>query len=137
MAKIAHGDTSQTTPEWMADFGSRDHLIPGGVRLDPAAFPAVDGVVHVPGGTVIGRTIAERDAGAPFGPVAFTAGTSVDDDEVYLLAFDVSDAAKDADGVLYRPGSVVKENYLPGWAGLDPVVQAEIRDRYLCQIGAE
>lgn len=204
MARISFGATSQTTPEWMADFGSRDHLVPGGIRLNPAAFFDVDPVTvtvaaaavagatsitvnalsgpiaagtvldfggdefarvntaaaagattlavdplpqaleggetatvpgtaagPVPSGTPIGRTFAERDAGAAFGPGADT------DDEFFLLAFDVTDVAVNAYGVAYRPGSVVKENYLPGWADMSAALRAKIRDVYVTQTGAE
>lgn len=202
--RIQFGDTRMTPPEWMADFGSRDHLIPGGIRLDPAQFIGPNGTrvtltagaalgatalavaalaaaipsgtvldfggakfarltaaaaagatalqvaalptalntgdsavyagvgaLSVPSGTALGRTFAERDAGTPFGP------TAAGDEEVFLLAFEVTDLSTNADGVAYRPGSVVKENFLPGWTGLTAAVKALIRDRYICQRGSE
>jgi hypothetical protein len=84
----------------------------------------------VPSGTVLGRTYSERDANTPFGP----AGDS--DDEVYLLVFDVTDAARNADVTLYRPGSVVKENLLDTFAALSSTLKAKIRGTYVCVNGA-
>lgn len=62
-------------------------------------------------GTLCGRTYAERDARTGFGP-ADVGG----DDEIFLLLFDVPDALDNPDAVFYRENSVVKENYLPGYA---------------------
>lgn len=190
-------------PRWAADFRSRDHLIPGGVKLDAAAFPADDTVTvtvgaggavagatsvpvnalsgripagafldftgagkyakltaeavagattitvealvqalaagdtathlgqnkkFVPSGTVLGRTQAEADANAPFGPAVATDS----ENQVYLLAFDVDDAAENNDGVLYRHNAVVKENLLPGWSTLAAGVQGMVRTKYNC-----
>lgn len=192
---------------WMGDFGNREHLVPGGARIDPAQFVATDAVtvtttaaaaagatalavaalagpipsgtllrfaagvyarttaaavagatslavealpaavangaiatyagsgtknVVVPSGTYVGRTIAERDAGIGFGPWA--AG----DDEAYLLAFDVSDAPSRPDCDLYRRGSIVKENFLPGYGtpALSAAALADIRSRYAATRGS-
>lgn len=121
-----------TTPRWAGDYLGRESLIPGGARLDAAAFAAdAEGRKGVPSGTAIGRTLAERDAGAGFGPAAAT------DDEIYLTAFDVTDAARNPDVELYRPGRVVKENYLPGWADLAAELKTAIRERYTCTLGAD
>lgn len=89
------------------------------------------GMVNVPSGTFIGRTYAERDGGVGFGPAAAT------DDDQFLSAFDVTDARHNPDVELYRHNAVVKENYLPGWAGLAADIKAAIRDQYICQLGAE
>lgn len=89
------------------------------------------GLVNVPSGTYVGRTIAERDAGQGYGPA------DPADDERFLTAFDVTDAMKNPDVEFYRPGQPVKENYLPGWAGLSAPVQAAIRAQYICTLGAE
>lgn len=92
---------------------------PGGVRK------------HIPSGTVVGRTVAERDSGDGFGPAVNT------DDEIFLTALDVTDALENDDVELYRPNSQVYENYLPGWAGVAANVQAIVRERYLCTIAHE
>jgi hypothetical protein len=81
---------------------------------------------QVPGGTLIGRTYAERDNGTPWGPWSST------DDEAYLTYETVDDATKNGDVTLYRPTSLVKENYLPGWANLSAPVIAKIRALYQC-----
>lgn len=192
------------SPEWCADFLSRDHLIPGGAKLDTAQFLGTDGAIvtvganaaiaatgltvgalaaaipsgttlyfnggksatltaaaaaaatalvvsplvkaidngdvaiytgsgpkPVPSGTVIGRTLAERNAATGYGPAASG------DDEVYLIAFDVTDAAVDNDCTLVRHGTVIKENFLPGFAGLAGAVVTFLRSYYAMQRGAE
>lgn len=56
MAKTARTKwTGAGRPRWLADETSRDHLVPGGVKLDSAAFPVEDAVtVTTPGGAAIG-----------------------------------------------------------------------------------
>lgn len=208
MAKMTFTNwTENKRAPWMGDFGNREHLIPGGARLDPAQFNATDAVivtttaaaaaavtalavaalsgplpsgtllrfaagvyartsaaavagatslavealpaavasgasatyagsgtknVTVLSGTYVGRTIAERDAGTGFGP--WVAG----DDEAYLLAFDVSDAASKPDCDLYRRGSIVKENFLPGYGtpALAAAALTDIRARYIATRGS-
>lgn len=194
-----------TAPVWTNDFLSRDHLIPGGTKLDAAQFLADDGTrvtvgaggaasgatsvpvaaltnlipngtvidfgsnkfarltaaaasgatsltvaalgvaliasdtaiyagTHsraVPSGTVIGRTLAERNASTGMGPA------DAADDEIYILAFEVDDPTVIADAVLVRHNVVIKENFLPGWSGLAAGVQTAVRARYRCIRGAE
>lgn len=210
MAKMDYGTIAEIgSPRWLQDFRSRDHLIPGGIKLDAAAFPkegtvvvtvaaagaplaavsiplasAIPAGLKIPSGTVlnftgvgefalltadanpgataltvealdaaieagdtatyvgtgkrlvksgtfVGRTIAERDAAAPFGPVA----DGDADAESYLLAFSVEDLDEDNDGVLVRPGSVVKENYLPNIAAYTATQLTRLRARYHCVRG--
>lgn len=102
-----------------------------GIEAGDVAVYSV-GTKRIASGTAVGRTIAERVAKTPYGPAAAA------DDEIYLLALDVPDADDVPDGVLLRPNSVVKENYLPEvLAGtMDAGVLAEIRARYLTQEGA-
>lgn len=204
MARIVQNANQLSSPVWAGDWLSREHVLPGGARLDPTQFNATDAVVvtttaqaaaaatsitvaalsgaipagttlyfgetgelarlsanaaagatslavdaipaqiesgdvatyagttgvkAVPSGTAVGRTYTERDAGTGFGPAVNT------DDEIYLLAFDVTDAALNPDCDLYRHGSVVKENFLPGWAGLASALKTAIRARYQCTLG--
>lgn len=197
MAGITETGPTLTAPAWAGDYMGREHLIPGGAKLDAAQFRATDAVQvtananaavdatsiscaalsgPIPAGTIldfgakkfaqltaaaaagatsvtvealatqvddtdsawydgietkavvsgtpIGRTFAERANGDAFGPAASG------DDEVYLVAFDVIDAAKNADVELYRPKSVVKENFLPGWASMSAAVIALVRAKY-------
>lgn len=63
----------------------------------------------IPSGTPVGRTFTERGTSDLFGPAADT------DDEFYLTAFEIANADLDPYFVAYRPGSLVKENYLPKW----------------------
>lgn len=87
------------------------------------------GMKFVPSGTLIGRTLAERDAGTGFGPGATT------DDELFLLAYDVPDAIQNSFGAVYRHTCLVYENYLPGWSGLAAGLKTAIRSRYQCMLG--
>lgn len=204
MTRIVSNLNQLTSPVWAADFLNREHLVPGGAKLDAAQFFAADGVLvtlgaaalaaatsitvaalpgpipsgtlldfgankfarttalaaagattiavsalptalagtetaryagigsrGVPSGTLIGRTIAERDAGTPFG--AWVAG----DEEVYLIAFDVTDPTVNNDVDLYRHRSIVKENFLPGWLTLWTAgMKAALRLAYDCTSGA-
>lgn len=82
------------------------------VSGDVAIFNPLN-TMYIPSGTEIGRTFAERDAGTAFGPAATT------DDEIFLTAFDVDDARRNADVEIYRHGSLVKENYLPNYTALN------------------
>ncbi len=100
------------------------------VSGDTATYAGVGTTVTVPSGTVVGRTIAERDAGTAFGP----AGAA--DDEVYIVCFDVYDAIMNPDIELYRPNSIVKENFLPVWTALAAGVQTKVRAAYICTRGA-
>lgn len=87
------------------------------------------GTKFIPSGTLVGRTFAERSAGAGFGPGATT------DDELFLLAYDVPNAIENPFGAAYRHTCLVFENYLPGWSGLASGVQTAIRSRYQCMLG--
>ena len=83
----------------------------------------------VPNGTVVGRTISERDAGTGYGPAVSS------DDEIYILVHDVTDADANNDCDLYRWGSLVKENFLPNWSTLAGALQTAIRAKYQCTKG--
>lgn len=104
----------------------------------PAALVAADtdtyaglGMKHIPSGTILGRTIAERDAGTGFGPAADA------DDEFYLLWQDVSDADELDDCELYRPGGTVYENFLPNFAAASATVKGKVRALYQCSVELE
>ena len=91
---------------------------------DTAVYAPAGARRFVPSGTLVGRTYAERDSGAGFGP--FAAG----DNEVYLLVHDVFDADVDPEVTFYRHGSLVAERYLPTGVPL-----AEVRSRYQTVVG--
>ena len=131
MAKVEFIGKQETSPRWQGDFGGREHVMPFPAMLDAAQFAAnAGGKKYVPSGTLVGRTLAERDAGAGFGPA-----TVATDDEIYLTHRDVADAADSAETEVYRHGKVVKENYLPGFDALAAEVKAKIRALYACVKG--
>lgn len=108
------------------------------VEALPAAVPAGASASYmgvlpksIPSGTPVGRTLAERDAGTPFGAAVDT------DDEIYLVAFDVSDATMNNDVDLARHYIVVKENFLPGFATWPAALKAKIRALYQCTRGVD
>jgi hypothetical protein len=84
----------------------------------------------IPSGTLLGRTIAERDALTGYGPWASS------DDEVYLLAFDVTDISVNNDCELYRNFRGVKETFLPNWANWTSNMKTALRAAYRTTIGA-
>jgi hypothetical protein len=105
-------------------------------RATPTALNAGDvgfysgiGKRNVPSGTLVGRTLAERDAGARLEP--WTAG----DEDFYLVMWEASLELSD-EVALVRPGTIVKENWLPGWATMSAPMKAAIRGRYKCIVGA-
>lgn len=132
------GQTATTptigSPRWAGDALTRQYLVPGGAKIDNTAFGAADayGFITVPSGTVVGRTIAERNAGSPLGPAADT------DVDIYIVAFDVTNSLTNDDVELARPyaGLIVKENFLPtALSSLSATIQAAIRARYACTVG--
>lgn len=78
------------------------------IEAGDTATYAGTGKKFVAGGTILGQTQAEMDAGAAWGP--WTAG----DDHVRVLRFSIEDLLDNNDGVLVRPfGTVLKYNLLP------------------------
>lgn len=88
--------------------------------------------INVPSGTLVSRTIAERDAGTGYGPFRDTDPES----ETFLLFFD-SGNFREWDAEMYRPGAQVYENYLPDWATLSATAKAMIRTRYLATVAQD
>lgn len=58
------GFQSNIRPAWCGDVLTRDHVLPGGIKLDPAQFPGLDGVRATVGlaGAAIGATSIPVDA---------------------------------------------------------------------------
>lgn len=132
MARVDYSTPQITSPSWAGQCFCEDTLIPGGGRLDAAQFTADSkGRKPLTSGTLLGRTFTERTAGTGFGPAADT------DDEIFLLAFDVTDAVYNADCELYRHTSLVKENFLPGWSGLSSALKTIVRAKYQCILGLD
>ena len=111
MTKMTWSGNTITSPNWAGDFLDPDHLVSGS-QVDPAGFTAdAQGRKPILSGTMVGRTYAEQVAGTAYGPLDPTGG----DEDFYLTAFDVTDAADLPDVELYRHGSIVKEDLLPEW----------------------
>lgn len=79
---------------------------------------------RVASGTLIGRTYTERDAGTGYGPWAIA------DDDVHLVAFEITDAADRPDVELVAHGTKIYENALPGWTGSTTQFKAAVRAAY-------
>lgn len=89
------------------------------------------GIRYVPAGTLVGRTFVQRAANGLFHP----ADVTTPDDEIYLTMFDIIDAIDNNDTEFYRPGSLVKENYLPNYASMNAATLSRIRSIYKTTIG--
>ncbi|HXG86525.1 MAG TPA: hypothetical protein VNI84_21080 [Pyrinomonadaceae bacterium] len=94
------------------------------VSGDTALYAGTSGKKTVIAGTRIGRTFAERDTDAFFGPAADA------DDEVLIVAYDVIDAGETNDAEVLRKGTLIKENLLPGWATETAALKAKVRAVY-------
>lgn len=94
------------------------------VDADVATYRPPGKTKVVRAGTLVGRTFSEAAAGTAFGPA------SNSDDQVYVLAFDVPDADRNAEVELYRHGCLLKANFLPGWSSLGSALQARVRASY-------
>lgn len=93
---------------------------------------------NVPNGTIVSRTLAQRDAGGKFHPGIST------DAEIMIVAFDVADADSidDVELVMPNAGFIVKENFLPQYnllrpAGVDSALMTALRTRFNMVLGAE
>lgn len=115
-AAAAAGETSLTVA-----------AIPTALVDNDTATYAGTGKKSIPSGTLIGRTIAERDAGDPWGRAVVAS-----DDEIYLTVRENSDLTKDATNEIYRHNKTVKENYLPDWAAYTTDEKAKVRELYAC-----
>jgi hypothetical protein len=88
---------------------------------------------RVANGTVVGWTHAEMEAAAASGLLIGPAADA--DDVVRIILFDVPDVDKNPDAELYRQGSLVKVNFLPGWDTLSSAVKTKIRAQYETTVG--
>lgn len=130
MAKFEFVNEGLTAPAFLVDNSTRDHVLAAPARVDASAFTAgTNGLKAIPAGTLLGRTQTERDANAGYGP--WTSG----DTDVFLTWREISDAARDADVELLRPGTAIKENFLPGWSGSSSGYKAAVRAAYQCIAG--
>lgn len=97
---------------------------------DTATYPGTSGKKQISAGSLIGRTFAERGTDTPFGPAADA------DDEVFVVAYDIYDVAEINDADVLRFGTLIKENLLPGWAGVSAALKAKVRAAYQTTMGA-
>ncbi len=131
MPRIQFSGNTDTAPTFIGDFLSRDYLLAGGVKVTPAAFAAnAAGKRYVAAGSLIGRTFAERTADTAFGAAADT------DDEVFIVAYDIYDLNEINDAEVLRHGTLIKENFLPGWADVSAALKAKVRASYQTTTGA-
>jgi hypothetical protein len=87
--------------------------------------------VTVPSGTVVGRTIAMRDAGTPYRPFLDT------DDEIYIVVFEKSDIVRDNNDIeLLRPAQAfIFENFLPYFSTYTNAQVNKLRALWSCGVG--
>lgn len=112
---------------WLAEEVWRETILPGGVKLDAAAFP--DGVES---GTLIGRTLTEAAAGTGFGTAADA------DEQLYLLAADVPKPAENNDADVVRHTSLIRINYLEEkYTGLSAGLKTKLAALYELTVGTE
>ncbi|MEO1208865.1 MAG: hypothetical protein AAFX78_04905 [Cyanobacteria bacterium J06638_20] len=108
-------------------------LVTALVQDDTDTYNGTELVRHIPAGTIVGRTYAERDAGTAFGK----GDVDTPDDQLFLTAFDVPDAVESPYIVLLRHNTRIYEDKLPGWSGLSATAKAAIRSRYETIISAQ
>lgn len=99
--RYTHEGYSETALPWLAEEVWRETLLPGGIKLDAAAFPT-----GAENGTLVGRTFAEAAAGTGFGVAADA------DEQLYLILNDVPKPADNNDAEAVRHGSLIRINYL-------------------------
>jgi hypothetical protein len=94
----------------------------------------------VPSGTLVGRTLAEQAASAPWGPAAI--GDIPPLGEVMFTYHDVPDLDRAADVALVKPGTTIKYNKLPvqpggvSYANLPANMLTYLRTYYRMILGA-
>lgn len=131
MAAFEYNLPTETKPPFIAQH-LIDYLIPaGGIMNFTGITPNAQGYHTLDAGTLVGRTYAERDAGAAWGLADVAT-----DNEIYLTADPVYDSRRSKDIALVKPGTVIKENKLPNWATLTAAQKAKIRELYVCISGA-
>lgn len=96
---------------------------------DSYNYPGSSGRTVARSGVLVGRTYAERAAGAGFG-----IADVVNDNEIHLIAFQNEYLEQDAGITLVRHRTQVYENKLPGWADMTAAQQAKIRELYDCLV---
>ncbi|MFN6535521.1 MAG: hypothetical protein RM021_004015 [Nostoc sp. EkiNYC01] len=52
MARLKFSGTRNTAPRWMGDYGDRQSLLPGGVRVNKFKFTEVNSIRQIPSGVL-------------------------------------------------------------------------------------
>lgn len=108
--------------------------IPTAMVIGDRAIYNSSGVKVIPSGTLVGRTLVERDAGTAYGP----ADVATPDDQIFLTLYDVfAYGSGNVDVELLDHYARVKENYLPDWTGSSAGYKAVVRARYRCILGVD
>lgn len=96
---------------------------------DTATYPGTSGKKRLVAGSLIGRTYTERANGDAFGAAADA------DDEIFIVAYDIYDLAEINDAEVLRGGTLIKENFLPGWASVSATLKGKVRAKYQTTLG--
>ena len=81
--------------------------IAANIADDAVAYYSRTGRKQIVSGSLVGRTLAERNANTAYGLAAEA------DDEIYFIPFDVTDANTNPDCEKVRHGATIAENHLP------------------------
>lgn len=139
MAKITQVSSDRTSAPFVAEPMHPQTLVPGGAKIEADDWSEVSGKKRIPAGTLVGRAYTDRATMHGFSPISYTPGPPkvIDQEEMYLVAFDVEDANVNTDVELLRHGTVIYEDRLPGWSSLDALAKAFIREHYECIISVD
>ncbi len=96
---------------------------------DTGNYTSMSARKPIPAGTRIGRTFTERASNTPFGAAADA------DDEIFVVAYDIHDAALVNDAEVLREGTLIKENLLPGWTTETSTIKGKVRAFYQTTTG--
>ena len=128
--KVTTKTKETTSPVWAMDELDRHALIAGGGFLKASDFTAnSEGKRYVQSGTLVGRTWISQSGKEGFSPFD-SAVHEIGESQVYLIAYDVEDAAEDAHCSLYRHGCQVRVQSLPNWDTLPESYKDRIRQLY-------
>lgn len=101
------------------------------IENDSATYKGVSGRYLIPGGTLLGRTYAERDAGTAFGPA-----DTANDEEFYLSIYDVIADQDSEDDMtqaivdLLSRDTQIAANRLPNWTTATAAYKAKVSELY-------
>ncbi len=128
--RYLHEGHEETGLPWLADIALRKEILPGGAQLDAAAFTEAafpGGLIQ--SGTLVGRMRADEQAGIGFKPARVAPDVNPHE-QFYLVLADVVNVKEKSDVELCRHRSLVRYNYLPGWATLAAGAKAQIHSLY-------